>query len=131
MGPPRPGDRSVAADFVWLLHGAIVVIVVMAPLLPYASLWWMMIGLAPAMHMQWRLNDDRCLLTDLEQSLRGKNPSSIEGQAGVEAAEVRESFIGSLLEPVIGRASERAADLLSHGVLWLSFSGSVFRLCLS
>ncbi|HKK53118.1 MAG TPA: DUF2784 family protein [Myxococcota bacterium] len=119
---PLGHGRRLAADAVCLLHIGVVGFVMTCWALPIAPLWWLMLALAPLMHLQWRMNDDRCLLSDLETHLRRMPPP--------EAAtpDPERTFIGRLLRPVFGPVPMSVVDGLSYGVLWASFSGCAARL---
>jgi hypothetical protein len=121
VDPPVGVLRRTLARLVWGLHTSLVVFVVVAWALPTPGAWWSMIVLAPVMTIQWRLNDDTCLLTDLEHHLR-RTPSAGRPEQG--------SFISDLLRPIVGEVSERAIDWIGYGVLWSSCAGCVLRLLL-
>lgn len=118
------GDVAVAANLVWLVHMAVIVTVVAAALLPFEGLWWAMLLVAPGMQLQWRLNRNQCLLTDLEAFLRRDE----SGPGTGDARHGDSTFVARLLSPVVGEVSERAVDVLSTGLLWASFAGCGARL---
>ena len=128
LGPVRlptdqgdPGSlRKAAARMVWALHTAIVALVVTAWALPWAQAWWAVALLAPAMQIQWWLNNDVCILTSLERWLRQ------ETEVSDESDEQEGSFVGRLLESIVGELSPRAVNRISIGIN--TFSGSVCAL---
>lgn len=118
--------RRSAADVVWAIHMGVVALVVTSWMWPARPVWWTMIALAPIMHVQWRLNDGVCVLTLLEDRLRGRAAgASIDATA---TATKRETFVGRLLEPFTGELSPAAVDRLCYGLLWVSFAACALRL---
>lgn len=129
LSAPRVMDRERLAQLVRWLHVLVIGFVILAPMMPFAIPWRVMIVLAPAMHLQWRLNQDRCLLTDLENALIETRDEDRASSGEPPSSE--ETFVGRLLEPVFGEISDAQVDLLSYGILWLSFAGSTLRLFLA
>lgn len=117
------GLRQTAANAVWVLHMGVVALVVTSWMWPAASLWWGMLVLAPIMHLQWRLNDGACLLTDLEHFLRGASSPATESE---EVAQT--TFVGRALEPIVGPLAPAAVDRICYGLLWTSFTACALRL---
>lgn len=110
-GNVAAGDRrSPLADAVWFAHAAIVAFFLVACALPWRWAWWTNLAGAAVMHLQWRLNGDVCVLTDLERSLRGK-PSA--------GAEPEGNFVADLAARIAGRPlPQQWTDRLAYVVLW-------------
>jgi len=114
--------RRAAANVVCLLHGAIVATVMLAGLLPFETLWWLILALAPIMQIQWWVNRNRCVLTTLEHRLREGRPGAAEDRSPASPVPTPEdAFVGRLLGPFVGELSNRAIDGIATGVLWLGF----------
>ena len=124
--------RRAAADVVWLLHVAIVATVMLAGLLPFKILWWLMLALAPIMQLQWWANRNRCVLTTLEHRLREGARATAGAPAAATVAAVAPApeapFIGRLLRPFVGELSNRAIDGIATSVLWLGFVVCIARI---
>lgn len=118
--PGSPGTlRRMAAGGVWALHTGLVALVLSAWLLPFATLWWIVLALAPLMQLQWWITGGVCVLTTLEQRLRG-DPRAGRAEQG--------TFVGRLLRPLFGEVSPRAVDRICTGINWLAFAACGLRL---
>jgi len=114
--------RRAAANVVWLLHVGIVATVMLAGLLPFETLWWLILALAPIMQIQWWANRNRCVLTTLEHRLREATPGAAAARPTAnEIPAPEDTFVGRLLGPFVGELSNRAIDGIATGVLWLAF----------
>jgi hypothetical protein len=102
--------RGTAANIVWGLHCAVTGFFVIAWALPWRwALWTALVG-AFVMTLQWRLNDDLCVLTKLERSLRGR---------ALVSDTTDTNFIEDVLERLSRRRpSRRGANTVTYGMLW-------------
>ena len=67
MGRPR----ILAAWFVWFIHMMLMMWMIGGSFLPYVWAWWSIVILVPFLEIHWATNDNRCILSDLEVTLRG------------------------------------------------------------
>jgi len=137
--PLRARWRLHCADAVWALHTVVVGFFIVGWTLPWRwALWATLIG-AVFMRIHWWLNDDTCVLTQLERRLRGASaatpvPSRSESAPRTESAaraDVDGTFIASLAYTVFGSpVSPPLIDWLTHGILWLGAGLALLRLSL-
>ncbi len=112
--------RQLTIRTIRLLHHAIVLFVLFAWALPLPELWAVHIIFIPLMIVQWKLNKDMCLLSNLEHALLGN---------GFYPQEEEVSFVKSLLARFIDplpsdRLIEAGMYLLmavSWTISWLRF----------
>jgi hypothetical protein len=121
-----PAARLWLARLVWSVHLGVVAFFVFGWLLPWNwALWGVAIGV-PMLQLLWKLTDDRCPLTALEESLRGAQRI---GPAASKQGEDPPNFVTRLLTGILGRpVSQRASDRIVHGIAWSGFSIAVLRL---
>ena len=88
-------------------------------LLSSQSLLYLHILLIPALVVHWKLNQDRCFLTDLENALAGKEP-----EPG--------GFVKSILSQCVTNLPEDyVIERALYGVIIVSWSISVLRLLMA
>jgi hypothetical protein len=99
----------MAADAVWHVHVLVTGFIMVAWALPWPwALWASAIG-APAVHAQWRLNDE-CVLTTLERRLRGLASTPPREEP---------NFLTGLAHRLSGREpSQAAVNAAAYGILW-------------
>lgn len=118
----RESFRTVAAKLVWAVHLVVTVYFLVAWTLPWRWAMWSAVVGAPVMHLQWRLNDDVCVLTKLERYLRGADPTP----RGSER-----SFIAATMERLAGRElPARCVNGVTYAVLWGGAAVAGLRLAL-
>jgi len=118
--------RLLAARVVWLLHSGVTGWLLLGPLLPSPTAAWALVVGNPLIHLQWRIFENRCLLTILEERLRG--PSLVRKVAVEDEAEPM-GCVAETLSRALGRPITHAfADRLSYGVLWAGFVVAAARL---
>ena len=118
--------RGPVAGTVWLLHTSIVTFFVVGWALPWRSALWVVVVGSVALRAHWWLNQNTCMLTALEQSLRGAGaaPTSLGESSG-------ESFVGRLAKAVLGRpVPASSVEWVTHGVLWTGAGIALVRLIL-
>ncbi len=112
------------ADAVHTLHSAIVGFFAVGWALPWAGSWWGVVVGAPIIQLNWLLLDNRCVLTIVEDRLRGP-----AGPAAEDAVNEGEAFIVRLLSRLVGGpVPVWWGNALGYGVLWGSFAVSALRL---
>ena len=141
--------RTAMARTVWLLHVGVMLLLLTAWCLPWRWAPWVAVTLAPMVHLNWWVFRDRCILTILEEKLRGA-PAAAPVAAGGEAParpagpavgdEPQEAlgdteedlhFVSTFLSGLLGRPVSRAvADRISYGVVWTGFALGAGRLLL-
>jgi hypothetical protein len=115
---------SFLAQIVHAVHLCCVVFFTLAWLIPSPKAWVLHICLTPLMVLQWRLNRDMCLLTNLELWLK-------TGKWFPEVLEAGQ-FLQSLHKKVRGfSADEKTLCRLTYGVLSGSAVLSLVRLLIS
>lgn len=120
--------RIAAARGVWLLHLGTSLWMLVGWALPWREALWAVVIWNPLIQLQWRLLDDRCILTLAEEKLRG--PTFVR-QAAVseEGEDVR--CVAEFMTRVLGRpVPNGVADAISSGILWTTFSMAALRLWL-
>ena len=118
--------RIAAARGVWLMHLGTSLWMLVGWALPWREALWVVVVWNPLIQLQWRLLDDRCILTIAEEKLRG--PTFVQQTAvGEEGQEAR--CVAEFMARVLGRpVSNWVADAISHGLLWTTFSIAALRL---
>ena len=118
--------RLAAARLVWLAHTGVTGWLLLGPLLPHRAAAWALVVGNPLIHLQWRAFGDRCLLTILEERLRG---ATFERRAAVVDGDEPVGFVAETLSRALGRpVTHGFANVLSYGVLWAGFAIAVVRL---
>ena len=118
--------RLLFARLVWLLHSGVTVWLLVGPFLPQRAAWWLVALGNPLIHLQWRVLDDRCLLTILEERLRGP---TFERRAAVVRGDEPVGFVAETLSRLLGRpVGHGVADALSYGVVWAGVGVVAVRL---
>lgn len=120
--------RAMLAGAVRGLHLSIVAILCVGWLTPWPVALWTVVFLAPAVQVGWWLNRDRCVLTELEERLRGPR----QRMTLPEDAERSPNFIVDLLSAALRRpVSHDVTNRLIYAVNWLGFSVALMRLTIS
>ena len=103
--------RILAAWFVWLIHMVVLIWMLGGAFLPYPWAWWSIVILVPIIEIHWATNDNRCVLSDLEITLRGPDSGREKGD-GV--------FIRNVVERVLRiHPSDRCLNGTAHGITLL------------
>ena len=102
--------RGALANLIWLLHIAFVVFVVATPFVGNQELQTLYVATIPFVCLHWLYNNDTCILTLFERTLRGVDDNN--------------SFFHALLSPVykpdaFSDASLKKCVWLCTIVLWL------------
>ena len=120
--------RLWLARSVWWVHSSVLVFLVFGWALPWRwALWVVAIG-APVTQLGWWFCENRCVLTIVEDWLRGKDPAGRPATEDDEG-EPPTRFVAEFLERLIGRpVSERVANALSYTVVWGGGGIAIFRL---
>lgn len=107
------GNHPIAASVVWLLHAAFVGFMVWAPFSGDRTALLAHLVVTPFLWLHWLLNADTCVLTVLEQRLRGVDASR--------------SFFHALVSPVykIPDDGVRALAWAASVALWLKTARQV------
>ncbi len=113
--------RIFLARLTMLTHIGITLFCCIAFLGPEPVLWFHL-AFVPLMLLHWRLNDDICILTDLELKLLGLTRDNAEPNRHF----VRRLSSAFLKEPL----SEVGADKLAKGIVWLAWGISAGRLAM-
>jgi hypothetical protein len=113
--------RAPLASLVCVIHTGVVVFFVLGWALPWRwALWTCTIG-AVVMRLHWWMNDDVCMLTQLERRLRGDAARPAQ----------RERFIARLLRVALRRSvPDGLVDWATHGILWTGAGLASLRLLL-
>jgi len=120
--------RLALAHAVRALHLGIVAVLCLGWLTPWPVILWTVVFLAPAVQAGWWLNRDRCVLTELEERLRGPR----QRVTLPEDEERSPNFIVDLLSAALRRpVSHDLTNRLIYAVNWLGFSVAVLRLTAS
>lgn len=118
--------RIVAARGVWLLHLGTSIWMLVGWALPWREALWAVVVWNPLVYLQWRLLDDRCILTIAEEKLRG--PTFVQ-QAAVGEKGEDARCVAVFMSRVLGRPVPHwVADSISYSILWTSFSIAALRL---
>src|SRR5262245_18845924 len=110
------------------VHSAVVLLFVVGWATPWREVLWAVVVGAVTVQMGWWLFGNRCVLTVLEARLR----AGLEAAPLAPAPEHAPNFIADVATRFLGhRPSERALQLMTHGVMWGAFSIAAARLRLS
>ncbi len=129
---PEQGTQSrmrlLLARVVWAVHTAIFAYFVIAWTLPWDwSLWSCVIGY-PLLQINWWSFGNRCILTIVEERLRGPDAKR---HVAEDDAEEPLNFTAEILSRALGRPVPHwTADVLSYGIVWGGFTLSALRLWL-
>ncbi len=119
MGKPR----ILAAWFIWFIHMLILTWMLGGAFLPYVWAWWSIVILVPVLEIHWATNDNRCILSDIEVTLRGSESGRNKGD-GV--------FIRSIVKKVMRiQPSDRFLNGATHCVMLSVGLISVGRILIS
>lgn len=120
--------RINAARLIWLLHVGTSVWMLVGWALPWTAALWAVVIWNPLVHLQWRLLDDRCILTIAEEKLRG--PTYVQKAAVSEDGEDARC-LAEFMSRVLGRPVPHwIADALSYSMVWIGFTIAAARLWL-
>ena len=118
--------RLLLARGVWAIHTAIVVFVCIAWALPWTQAIWAAVIVYPMIQLNWWVFRGRCVLTILEEKLRGSGAS-----VSVQEATEEFHFLQDLGMRLFGRPVARIwADVVAYAVLWGGFAIASVRLYL-
>lgn len=125
---PLPWGRKALARLVSTLHTTIIAFFLTGWTFPWrGALWGVVLG-GVALQGIWRIFEDRCPLTILEERLRGEPPPL---ERATEDEEAPMNFVSELLTRILGRPiPHRCADATTYGVLYASMTISAVRLYL-
>ena len=94
--------------------------------LPWDWALWTALILYPVIQFNWWYFEGRCILTILEEKLRGEEAVPVSADA-----EEPLNFVAELGSKICGRPIPHAwADRVSYSVLWGGFAGAALRLYL-
>jgi hypothetical protein len=111
--------RTPLARVVCVVHACVVAFFMVGWALPWRGALWLCAVGAVAMRVQWWMNDDVCVLTQLERRLRGEATKPRDG----------ESFIGRLVRAVIDRRLPASVvDRATHATLFAGAGIAAARL---
>lgn len=114
-----------AARFVHWIHWIFLVFVLFGWLLPWQPVWIVHLLVVPGLILHWRTNNNRCVLTEMEERLKQANGSASSAQAAIKSDEdvVEGQFIKGVIERLTGQVpSETFMTSLIYGVMvvvWL------------
>jgi len=105
-----------------LTHWVVLLFVLLAWVSPWPALLWLHAIFVPGMMIHWRTNDNRCVLTELEEKYKVRTGK-------VVVADEEAQFVKSIwLRFFGGQPSERVLSALYYGVPGLAWLTSVLRL---
>ncbi len=115
---------SMMVQVIHLTHWVVLLFVLLAWMSPWPALLWLHVVFVPGMIIHWRTNNNRCVLTELEEKYKVR--------AGTIAIEDEEAqFVRSIwLRAVGSEPSERLLKALYYGLPALAWLLSVSRLAL-
>lgn len=124
-GLPR-ALRLGLAHLLALLHHAIIAFFLVGWAAPWREVLWGVAAGAVVVHAAWWLLDDRCLLTLLEERLRGEEHVPAER---LEDGVRQPNFIADSVTRLLGRPLPlHWINNATYAVLWTSFSLASLRL---
>lgn len=105
-----------------LIHWVVLLFVLLAWVSPWPTLLWIHVIFVPGMIIHWRTNNNRCVLTELEEKFKVRT-----GKVANEDDEAQ--FVKSIWLRVAGRhPSERVLNALYYGLPGLAWLATVLRL---
>ncbi len=117
--------RLTMARIIWFLHTSIVVFMLTGWAYPWE---WAAVAIlvgCPLIQLNWWIFGNRCVLTIIEEKLRG---APMEALASDESQEEPPSFVQNLALRFLGRPIPYAvANAAAYVVLWGSFTAVTVR----
>jgi len=108
------GEKFVA-DLVKLLHISIITYTSFGWLIKNEFVWFSIIIIAPILHIHWKTNDDKCILTNIENKLRKRDD---EG-----------TFIGGISKKILKiELSNSTVSILAYTIMYCSALICILRL---
>ena len=108
------GERFVA-DLVKLLHISILLYTTFGWLIKSEFVWFSIILMAPMFHIHWKTNNNKCILTNIENKLRHDNEKG--------------TFIGGLSKTFFKKdLSDSAVSMLAYTIMYSSAFICILRL---
>ena len=108
------GEKFVA-DLVKLLHISILTYTTFGWLIKSNFVWISIIIMAPMLHIHWKTNNDKCILTNIENKLRKRDED--------------ETFIGGLEKTILKiELSDSTVSKLAYSIMYCSALICILRL---
>ena len=108
------GEKFVA-DLVKLVHLSIMIYTTFGWLIKSEFVWFSIIIMAPMFHIHWKTNNDKCILTNIENKLRHDNEKG--------------TFIGGLSKTFLKiDLSDSTVSLIAYTTIYLSALICILRL---
>ncbi len=104
-----------------MAHWAVLIFVLTAWLSPWPSVLWLHVVFVPLMLLHWKTNENRCVLSELEEKYKSTNSE-------IKRAE-ESQFIKMVWMKIFGRLpTEGTLDFINYGLSALVWLFSVVRL---
>jgi hypothetical protein len=117
----------VLARGVWAIHWVVMIWIAVAWCLPWSWALWAALISHPLVYLNWRIFDNRCVLTVIEERLRMR-AADPHVSARLAAGEPLD-FVSGVLSLVLRRPISRAqGSVVSHTFLWGGFAIAAARL---
>ncbi len=111
------GEKFVA-DLVKLAHISIITYMTFGWIIPNKVVWFSITLMTPALHIHWKTNDNKCILTTIEKKLRRSNSE-------------KGTFIGGLSKTFLNiELSDSMVSKLAHVTMYSSMLICIVRLYL-
>jgi hypothetical protein len=114
--------RSALIKALRFTHLLVLVFMLTGWLLPWKSAWFAHVATIPAMMLQWRFNRGTCLLTNLENFIRG-NQVARDAQQG----QFIKGLLGKCCNPI---PPDHKIKFWLYTILWSVFSLSLLRIAI-